>query len=499
MKCSDGCQWSPSHKRNCFRACRRVSGVNAASCLRNLALVEDFIQWLGSTFLQLAQCLGSQILKVSFADAALKAVVHRTRRFLVNLRRQNEQLVIRQLPNFPHDFRDSHDPPLPDKSVRRKSAPNPMTWPLKDFLDLVTDRTGGQPKIPRSAYEPAGQFPIIDQGKGEQAGFTSDPSLLYRGKTPLLLFGDHTREVKHVDAPFALGADGVKALEPAPGVEAKFLYYFLLHDPVAAHGYSRHFKFLKEKRVPLPPLPEQHRIIEILDQADALRQQRREADEIAKKIVPALFHEMFGDSQLNPKGWPMETLQQLGRVVTGSTPPSKLDGMFNGPIPFVTPTDLKETWVQNQRSLTSDGAAQSRTVRAGSALVCYIGTVGKMGKARVASAFNQQINAVEWLDETYDSYGLEALKQIRPQLIAGASSTTLPIINKSAFQQLQITCPPKHLREEFAARLATFERASANQISSTATLETLFQTLLHRAFDGSLTAKWREGHAKELR
>ena len=34
--------------------------------------------------------------------------------------------------------------------------------------------------------------------------------------------------------------------------------------------------------------------------------------------------------------------------------------------------------------------------------------------------------------------------------------------------------------------------------TSAATLETLFQILLHRAFDGSLTAKWREGHAKEV-
>ena len=257
--------------------------------------------------------------------------------------------------------------------------------------------------------------------------------------------------------------------------------------------------FVSSASIPLPPLPEQHRIVEILDQADALRQQRRQADEISRKILPALFHEMFGDLQVNPHGWPTAPLQKLGRVVTGSTPPSKLDGMFDGPIPFVTPADLKETWVQHHRSLTTEGAAQSRCVRAGTALVCCIGaTIGKMGKARITSAFNQQINAVEWFDETYDAYGLEALKQIRPQVIGGASSTTLPIINKSAFQQLQIPCPPKELRESFAARLNAFEGISQGQTSTTTNLETLFQTLLHRAFDGSLTAQWREDHAKEL-
>jgi type I restriction enzyme S subunit len=194
----------------------------------------------------------------------------------------------------------------------------------------------------------------------------------------------------------------------------------------------------------------------------------------------------------------METLNNLGLVVTGSTPSSKLEGMFDGPIPFVTPTDLKDTWISHTRSVTAEGAAQSRTVRSGSALVCCIGTIGKMGKAVVESAFNQQINAVEWFDDSYDSYGLEALRQIKDQMISGASSTTLPIMNKSTFQALQIPSPPKVLREKFAFRVAELETVFTNQATSSATLETLFQTLLHRAFDGSLTAKWREGQGKEL-
>jgi type I restriction enzyme S subunit len=257
--------------------------------------------------------------------------------------------------------------------------------------------------------------------------------------------------------------------------------------------------YLEEAAFPEIPLREQDRIVEILDQGDALRQQRRQADALSQKILPALFHEMFGDVRSNPHSWPMDTLQNLARVVTGSTPSSKLEGMFDGPVPFVTPADLKETWVDHNRSVTKEGAAQCRTVRAGSALVCCIGaTIGKMGKATEESAFNQQINAVEWFDDSFDSYGLEALKQIRNQIISGASSTTLPIMNKSTFQALQIPLPPKDLRMKFAEQVAGLEATARNQSISAATLETLFQTLLHRAFDGSLTAKWREGHAKEL-
>jgi type I restriction enzyme, S subunit len=121
-----------------------------------------------------------------------------------------------------------------------------------------------------------------------------------------------------------------------------------------------------------------------------------------------------------------------------------------------------------------------------------------VGKATQKSAFNQQINAVEWFDDSFDAYGLEALKQIKGQIISGASSTTLPIMNKSTFQALQIPCPPKEMRKKFATRVDFLEGTANNQSTSAATLETLFQALLHRAFDGSLSANWREGKGREL-
>jgi len=46
---------------------------------------------------------------------------------------------------------------------------------------------------------------------------------------------------------------------------------------------------------PLPPLREQRRIVELLEQADGLRRQRSEADGLADRILPALFHKIFGD------------------------------------------------------------------------------------------------------------------------------------------------------------------------------------------------------------
>jgi hypothetical protein len=51
---------------------------------------------------------------------------------------------------------------------------------------------------------------------------------------------------------------------------------------------------------------------------------------------------------------------------------------------------------------------------------------------------------------------------------------------------------------KFTEGSKSLNSARSNAATAAATLEILFQTLLHRAFDGSLTAKWREGQGKEL-
>lgn len=69
---------------------------------------------------------------------------------------------------------------------------------------------------------------------------------------------------------------------------------------------------LKELRIPLPSLPEQRRIAEILDKADALRAKRRAALAQLDTLIQSIFLDMFGDPSTNPKGWSRQTLTELG-------------------------------------------------------------------------------------------------------------------------------------------------------------------------------------------
>lgn len=64
-------------------------------------------------------------------------------------------------------------------------------------------------------------------------------------------------------------------------------------------------------KVPLPPKKEQQRVAAILDKADSLRRKRQEAIRLANDFLKALFYDMFGDPNLNPKGFPQGTIRDL--------------------------------------------------------------------------------------------------------------------------------------------------------------------------------------------
>ncbi|WP_022952138.1 restriction endonuclease subunit S [Leucothrix mucor] len=110
-----------------------------------------------------------------------------------------------------------------------------------------------------------GLFPVIDQGLNFIAGYVNDEEKVIEINTPVCIFGDHTRIIKWVDFSFVPGADGTKVLNPKAYLAPKFFYYQLCSLNILDKGYARHFKFLKEADILLPPLSEQVRIANKLD------------------------------------------------------------------------------------------------------------------------------------------------------------------------------------------------------------------------------------------
>src|SRR5438445_10986120 len=91
----------------------------------------------------------------------------------------------------------------------------PPGWdvlPFERAAQVVSDR--GK-RVKQGSYLPAGKIPVIDQGQDFIGGYIDDDTVAFQGQLPVVLFGDHTRSIKYVDRRFAVGAEGVKILQPA--------------------------------------------------------------------------------------------------------------------------------------------------------------------------------------------------------------------------------------------------------------------------------------------
>ena len=242
-------------------------------------------------------------------------------------------------------------------------------------------------------------------------------------------------------------------------------------------------------QIPLPALAEQRRIAAILDKADALRVKRHEAITKLDLLLEGVFLHRFGDPVQNPKRIPTKRLRTIAQVQTGGTPPSIIKSAFDGSVPFVTPGDLGGLVTTSRRTLTSEGARMSKVAPAGSTLVCCIGaTIGKMGFLRHDSAFNQQINAVTWGAEVDAKYGYYAMRFLSGEISRRGTSTTLPILKKSAFEELEITIPALREQQEFGLLAIHVERQKENLERHSVQLEQFFHSLLGQLFsDGGRT------------
>lgn len=177
-------------------------------------------------------------------------------------------------------------------------------------LEETLDKAGLFTKLKSTQYFENGQFPVIDQGDKFISGYVNDEKLLYKGSLPVIIFGDHTRNIKFIDFPFAAGADGTKILKPLGIYHPKFYHYYLKSLQVPNLGYSRHFSILKEIEFPLPPFTEQTRIVAKLDSLFVALENIKKSIKRLNIVSEKFTYACLVDSKLE-KFYPREKIGQF--------------------------------------------------------------------------------------------------------------------------------------------------------------------------------------------
>jgi len=154
----------------------------------------------------------------------------------------------------------------------------PKSWEWLRLTDCYYSIGSKKNQIQTKDYLEKGLIPVIDQGKEFIGGYSNDEENILKLNNPVIVFGDHTKNIKYVDFDFIIGADGVKVLCPYSVIYPRFFYFVLQSYDIRNRGYARHFKLLNEKFFCLPPKNEQERIVEKINQLMAL------CDDLEKQI-----------------------------------------------------------------------------------------------------------------------------------------------------------------------------------------------------------------------
>ena len=152
-----------------------------------------------------------------------------------------------------------------NETVEEKPFDIPEKW-IWVSLEWVTYPVGNKTnQIQTKDVKPDGDIPVVSQGQNLIDGYCDDKEKEIVD-LPLVMFGDHTRNVKYIDFPFVIGADGTK-FHHCIAVNPKYIYYWMMYaaSTLRNRGYARHYSLLKEQPIPLPPIEEQERIVKELD------------------------------------------------------------------------------------------------------------------------------------------------------------------------------------------------------------------------------------------
>ena len=376
-----------------------------------------------------------------------------------------------------------------------------MKWPALPFTKAISDVTGGNKKIQKKALLPEGDIPVVDQGQELIAGFTNDEAF-FKGNIPIVLFGDHTRNFKYIDFPFALGADGVKALQAKEFLIPKFFYYYCQTINISSKGYSRHFKFLKQEKVPVFPLSEQRRIVEILDQADRLRKLRAEADKKAERILPALFIKMFGDPATKPMGWKTNPFEKLVEIGTQLVDPNREEYQS---LPHIGGEHIESnTGRILPYEIVRDCKLRSNKFQFSSSHILYSKIrpyLNKVAFPQFDGLCSADIYPLIPKDDRITPWYLIVLLRSQAFLdYAKVHSDRLriPKLNKTQLGAFEAPIPDQVTLMKFEKQAKEISTLGNSWDSRGIGIEKVFSVMLHRAFTGDLTASWREAHMKEL-
>lgn len=295
------------------------------------------------------------------------------------------------------------------------------------------------------------------------------------------------------------------ATDPAKAI-ARFVYYWY-RSPLAqsyievstlATGVPHiNLGILKAFPIPLPPLGEQKKLVNIFDKADAIRRKRREAIALTEQLLRSTFLEMFGDPVTNPKRWPQVpmaeilTETQYGTSAKANTERLGLPVLRMNNLTYSGGLDLRDIkWCE-----IAPQDIPAYTVNPGDILFNRTNSPELVGKTAVWTrdekfAFAGYLIRLRFIKGKalphYISGFLNSEYGKRTLFTMQKTSNNMSNISATDIRRIQIPLPGIEQQRKYTDFVEALLRGAPRRQEALAEADNLFNSLVQRAFTGQL-------------
>lgn len=290
-------------------------------------------------------------------------------------------------------------------------------------------------------------------------------------------------------------------------VDLKYLYWAVQQIDLegigdkAVKGITLNKEKLKELPIPLPPLPIQKRIAEILDAADELKRKDNELLKKYDELAQSIFIDMFGDPVKNEMGWEkmefgncIEYIGDIGSNGSNATISKNIEMLDTEDYAImIRTTNLNannfEKNLKYVSKKTYDFFSKSQ-IFGGEIIMNKIGSAGDFWimphlNKPVSLGLNQLVIRLKNLNSKYLYYFLST-NYSKAKIKASINGAVTKSITKSAVKSLPLLYPKLDLQNKFSETVSLIEKQKNK--SSTIQVNQLFKSLIQKAFKGELTA-----------
>ena len=370
-----------------------------------------------------------------------------------------------------------------------------MRWEVMKWKDVLEIRSGRSQKEVES---PVGNYPIYGSG-GKIMGYAKD--FLCEAGTTIIGRKGSINQPFFIEEPF-WNVDTAFGLHNGERLTKRFLFYFCLSfDFTSRDKGSGRPSLVKtdlyEMVMPIPPIKEQERIVEVLDEAFAAIDKAKANIERNLTNARELFQSRLNDIFSNPsEDWVEQSLDELGRVQSGGTPSRGKSAYWNdGVIEWYSSRELNQEWtLPSKEKITIEGLENSnaKLFSAGSLLIGIYDTAAmKMSILTEESAFNQAIVGVEFdknIDVRFMRFQLMVMSdEIRSQ----RRGTRQQNLSLKKIKDVSVLVPELTVQNKVVQSIGLLRNAvhaiESKYQSEIENLEELRQSILEQAFEGKLT------------